>query len=697
MSFDSHPKIAARHLARKAYLYIRQSTLRQVLENTESTQRQYALRQRAVALGWPLDQIVVLDSDLGQSGASAADREGFQRLVTEVGLGRAGIVMGLEVSRLARNCTDWHRLLEICALTDTLILDEDGIYDPAHFNDRLLLGLKGTMSEAELHLLRARLIGGMMNKARRGELQSRLPVGLVYDEAGRVKLDPDSQVQDSLRLFFQTFRRTGSATATVKVFRKDHLHFPRRASHGPHKGEILWGDLDHARALWALHNPRYAGAFVYGRSRQRPQAAQGRYKKLPREEWISLVRDAHPGYLTWEEFEENQRLLLENSAAHGTDRRRSPPREGPALLQGLVLCGVCGLRMSVRYHQSQGHQVPDYMCQREGIRRGEPVCQSVPGASIDAAVGQLLVEAVSPLALEITLAVQQELVSRIEQADALRHKGVERAHYEVELARRRYMRVDPDNRLVADSLEADWNQRLRTLTDVQQDYERHRQTDRLVIDQEQRARILALCTDIPALWRDPQTPDREKKRIVRLLIEDVTLRKGHDLTVQVRFRGGATRTLTLPRPVPAWQLRMTRPEVIDEIDALLMQHTDAQIATILNAQGFVSGENKPFHRMMVHRLRTEYGLQSLFDRLRERGLLTLDEMAVALGVRTTTVKVWRQRGLLVGHPYSDRHDYLFEPPGPDAPRKGKWKIRNKTAEAKTKVTAHDAHEVQYEA
>ncbi len=697
MSFDSHPKIAARHLARKAYLYIRQSTLRQVLENTESTQRQYALKQRAVALGWPLDQIVVLDSDLGQSGASAADREGFQRLVTEVGLGRAGIVMGLEVSRLARNCMDWHRLLEICALTDTLILDEDGIYDPAHYNDRLLLGLKGTMSEAELHLLRARLIGGMMNKARRGELQSRLPVGLVYDEAGRVKLDPDSQVQECLRLFFQTFRRTGSAAATVKAFRKEHLHFPRRASHGPHKGEILWGDLDHARALWVLHNPRYAGAFAYGRSRQRPQAVQGRYKKLPREEWISLVRDAHPGFLTWEEFEENQRLLLENSAAHGTDRSRSPPREGPALLQGLVLCGVCGLRMSVRYHQSQGQQVPDYMCQQEGIRCGEPVCQSVPGGSIDAAVGQLLVEAVSPLVLEITLAVQQELVSRIEQADTLRHKGVERAQYEVELARRRYMRVDPDNRLVADSLEAEWNQRLRTLTQVQQDYEQHRQADRLLIDQEQRARILALCTDIPALWRDPQTPDREKKRIVRLLIDDVTLRKGEDLTVQVRFRGGATRTLVLPRPQNAWQLRMTRPEVIDEIDALLMEYTDAQIATILNEQGYVSGEHKPFHRAMVYRLRTEYGLQSLFDRLRERGLLTIDEMAVALGVRTTTVKKWRQRGILLGHPYNDGNDYLFEPPGPDAPRKYKWKIRNKTSEAKTKVAAHDAHEVQYEA
>jgi DNA invertase Pin-like site-specific DNA recombinase len=262
---DRSQKITPRHLRRQAYLYVRQSTLRQVVENTESTQRQYALRQRAVELGWPIEQVVVIDRDLGQSGASAADREGFQQLVRDVGLGRAGLVMGLEVSRLARNSMDWHRLLEICALTETLILDEDGLYDPAHFNDRLLLGLKGTMSEAELHVLRARLRGGIVNKARRGELEIPLPVGFVYDAAGRVGLDPDRQVQETLRAFFQTFRRTGSATATVKAFRTQQLSFPRRARYGPHQGETLWGRLEHSRALWVLHNPRYAGAFFFGR------------------------------------------------------------------------------------------------------------------------------------------------------------------------------------------------------------------------------------------------------------------------------------------------------------------------------------------------------------------------------------------------------------------------------------------------
>lgn len=697
MNSDSHSKVAARHLCRNAYLYIRQSSLRQVFENTESTQRQYALKQRAVALGWPLERIIVVDSDQGQSGASAADREGFQRLVTEVSMGRAGIVMGLEVSRLARNSTDWHRLLEICALTDTLILDEDGIYDPAHFNDRLLLGLKGTMSEAELHILRARLVGGILNKAKRGELQSRLPIGLCYDEAGRVVLDPDQQVQQSLRVFFETFRRTGSAMATVKAFRAQHLRFPRRVNHGPNKGELLWGALDHSRALWLLHCPRYAGAFVYGRSKQRPQAVVGRYKKLPRQEWLSLIRDAHPGYLSWEEFEENQRQLLQNAAAEGEERRKSPPREGPALLQGVIVCGVCGLRMTVRYSQSKGQLVPEYVCQREGIRQGGPVCQRIPGTTLDAAVGQILVEAVTPMALEVTLAVQQELKSRLEEADALRHKAIERAQYEVELARRRYMRVDPDNRLVADSLEAEWNQRLREHQHAQEEYERLRQDDRLRMDPEQRARILELCTDVPALWNNPQTPHREKKRVLRLLIEDVTLRKGDELTLHIRFRGGATRTVVLPRPPNAWQLRQTRPEVIDQIDALMEEHTDAEIALILNAQGFVSGERKPFHPMRVYFLRTEYGLQSRFDRLRERGMLTLAEMAALLEVKPLTIRVWRRCGLLRAHAYNDRHDYLYEPPGPDAPRKHKWKVRKKSSEAQSKVTAHNAHEVQYEA
>ncbi len=352
MTTESHQKITASHLTRKAYLYIRQSTLRQVFDNTESTKRQYALRQRAVALGWPDDNVVIIDSDLGQSGASAVDRAGFQKLVTEVGMGRAGIVLGLEVSRLARNSTDWHRLLEICALTDTLILDEDGIYDPAHFNDRLVLGLKGTMSEAELHVLRARLRGGILNKARRGELRCRLPIGLVHDGDGRVILDPDLQVQESVRLLFDTFSRTGTLYATVKYFRQRGLLFPARVLSGPRKGELSWGALSFGRACNALHNPWYAGAYTYGRARWRKQPnGRSRRELLPKSEWQVLIRDAHPAYISWEEHERiEKRLQASAQKAHFVSTPHSPPREGAALLQGRAVCGLCGSRMQVHYN-----------------------------------------------------------------------------------------------------------------------------------------------------------------------------------------------------------------------------------------------------------------------------------------------------------------------------------------------------------
>ena len=694
MTLETHSKVQARHLKRHAYLYIRQSTLRQVLEHTESTQRQYNLKQRAIALGWAHDQIVVVDNDQGLSGASAVDRAGFQTLVADVGLGRAGIVMGLEVSRLARNSTDWHRLLEICALTDTLILDEDGIYDPAHFNDRLLLGLKGTMSEAELHVLRARLIGGILNKARRGELQCRLPIGLVYDVAARVVLDPDQQVQHTIRVLFETFRRTGSATATVKSFRDQGLTFPRRLWHGARKGEVIWGPLDHPRTLWVLHHPRYAGAFVYGRTRQRHQ--DRKYHKLPREEWIAFVRDAHPSYISWDQFEQHQTMLRDNAAGYSTDRRRSPPREGPALLQGLVICGRCGLRMTVRYHQSHGTLVPIYTCQRDGIQHGHAICQQMTGASIDVAIGALVVEAVSPMALEVTLGIQQELQSRLDDADALRRKAVDRAQYDVDLARQRFMRVDPNNRLVADSLEADWNHKLRLLNDAQERYRQQHDADCLVLGDEQRARILALANDVPRLWRDAATPDRERKRMLRLIVDDVTLVKGKELVVHVRFRGGATRTLTLPRPAPAWALRQTSPEVVAEIDRLLAEYTDVQIARELTERGFRSGTGKPVDIMMVARVRDHYHLKPRYERLRERGLLTLAELASALQISTATAKHWRRAGLLRAHAYNDKPQYLFEPPGADAPTRyaskgiARWDRERRSA-------THPTHGVQYEA
>jgi DNA invertase Pin-like site-specific DNA recombinase len=668
---DRSHKITPRHLRRHAYLYIRQSTLRQVVENTESTERQYALRQRAVALGWPIEQVVVIDRDLGQSGASAADREGFQQLVRDVGLGRAGLVMGLEVSRLARNSTDWHRLLEICALTETLILDEDGLYDPAHFNDRLLLGLKGTMSEAELHVLRARLRGGILNKARRGELEMPVPVGFVYDAAGRVTLDPDQRVQDTLRAFFETFRRTGSATATVKAFRDHQLLFPHHARHGIHDTGTRWVPLRHERALWVLHNPRFAGAFFFGRSRQR-RTGESRIviERVPRDEWTALIPEAHAGYITWEEFEENQRRLRENAHAIGGDRRRSPPREGPALLQGLAVCGRCGDRMTVRYHRRHGTLWPTYVCQRRGIAHAQPICQSIPGRGLDQAIGRVLIETVTPLTLEMALTVQHELQARLEETDRLHRRAVESARYEADLARRRYLQVDPANRLVADELEAQWNRTLQQVVDAQETYDRHRQGARVGVDAEARTRILALASDFPRLWHDPHTPDRERKRMVRLLMEDVTLIKTVDgLTTHIRFRGGATTTLTLARALNAWQLRETSTEIVARIDQLLDHYTDCQVATMLNAQGYLSGTGRPFHGGIVKHIRHGYRLPSRYERLRAQGMLTVDEIAGRFHISAATVKVWGQHGLLPRHVCTDKGECLYDPPGPHAPIK----------------------------
>jgi DNA invertase Pin-like site-specific DNA recombinase len=667
MTMEAHTKVTASHLKRDAYLYVRQSTVRQVFENQESTKRQYALRQRAVALGWPTERVIVIDSDLGQSAASAGDREGFQRLVAEVGMGRAGIVLGLEVSRLARNSSDWHRLLEICALSQTLILDEDGVYNPCDFNDRLLLGLKGTMSEAELHVLHARLRGGILNKARRGELQGPLPVGFLYDANGRVILDPDAQVQASLRHFFATYRRTGTARATVKALRDEKVLMPRRIRAGANKGELVWGPIDHWRVLQLLHNPRYAGAFFFGRFRTR-KLADGKSKvdAMPRDQWLTLLPGAHEGYISWEEHEAIQRQLLEHAQGHGEDRRRSPPREGPSLLQGMVLCGKCGARMTVRYHQRHGSLSPNYLCQREGIERGTPICQDVPGAGVDDAIGDLLIATMTPVALEVALTVQNELASRIDEADRLRAKQVERARYDADLARRRYMQVDPNNRLVADSLEAEWNERLRALTTAQEEYERQRIADRKIIDAEQRAQVLALATDFPKLWRDPKTPMRERKRMLRLLVEDVTLRRADVINAHIRFRGGTTRSLTLQLPKCAWELRQTPANVLRELEELAESHTDEEVAVILNERGHRSGEGLPFHAKMVLRLRREHGLKSRFDHLRAAGMLTRDEVARMLNVSITTVKKWRDHGLLHAERYNDKGSCLYVKPGAGA-------------------------------
>ena len=408
----AHSKVTSSHLSRTALLYVRQSTLKQVLHNTESAVRQYDLRGRAIALGWNSDQITVIDIDQGQSGASAADREGFQQLVAEVSLGRAGIVLGLECSRLARNSADWHQLLELCGITATLICDEDGLYDPRDFNDRLLLGMKGQMSEAELHFIRARLRGGILSKARRGELITPLPVGLVYDGAGQVILDPDTAVRAAVTHLFATFTATGSATGCVKAFNAAGLTFPWRHRTGARQGEVDWKPLQHSTVLRVLHNPRYAGAFTYGRHRStsRP-GGKTTTATLPRTEWTAFIPGAHPGYLTLDQYDANLARLTANAPAHGRDRVSGPAREGPALLQGMILCGRCGQRMTVRYHHTRAGLIPSYVCQRVGIATAAPVCTVLPGHDLDTQIGVLLIAALTPLSVEAAFTVTAELAT----------------------------------------------------------------------------------------------------------------------------------------------------------------------------------------------------------------------------------------------------------------------------------------------
>jgi DNA invertase Pin-like site-specific DNA recombinase len=661
----SNHKVKASHLQREAYLYVRQSSMRQVLENTESTKRQYQLRERALALGWISEQIRVIDCDQGRSGASDAGRDGFQQLVAEVSLGKAGLVMGLEVSRLARNNADWHRLLQLCAFTDTLILDQDGLYDPAAFNDRLLLGLKGAMSEAELHVLKSRLQQGILNKARRGELKMPLPAGLTYDDLDRVVLTPDTQVRETLKKFFETFRRLSSALAVVKEFRRENIPAPHYSRTGPKSGRMIWGDLTHSQALRILHNPRYAGVFAYGRthSRRGPDGAV-HYHKQPQEEWTCLIQGAHESYITWDEYQANRQILAANAQAYSNDRR-PPPREGPGLLQGILLCGRCGKRMTLRYHQRHGQVVPQYMCQRDKIEQGQSNdCQRVPGAAIDKALGELLVSMINTQNIDIAVAVHRELQTRLDEADRLRHQQVERCRYEADLARQRYMKVDPDKRYVAEVLEAEWNEKLRSLEEAQSAYEAARERDASTLDQEHTAALRTLVHDFSPIWTDALLANRDRKKMVRLLIEDVTLLKDTQVTFHIRFKGGACKTLNLPLPQSAWEQRTTPPEVVTAIDHLLNDYPEHKVAEMLTQRGMKSGTGQPFSPARVERIRIAYGLPNRWTRLRQQGKLLARELSSRLGVSCGKIRRCGDVGLLRAHEYKVDH-YLYDDPGPD--------------------------------
>ena len=523
------------------------------------------------------------------------------------------------------------------------------------------------MSEAELHVLRARLRGGILNQAQRAALKLQLPVGLVYAEDDTVRLDPDAQIQQAFRTLFATFKRTGSAWAAVKYFREQGLLFPRRVRTGPHAGTIHWAPLIHNTVLKVLRNPRYAGAFCYGRTHSSKRLdGRLRVETVPQEAWPFLFQNAHVGYITWEEYEANCQQLRQNCQTFGGDRRHGPAREGPALLQGLVICGKCGNRMTIRYHQAEKgtHLIPEYVCQKERVEQAtEQTCQHILGAGLDAAMADLLLAQVTPFTIDTALQVYEELHTQVEAAQQLRDQQVERARYAAELAQRRFLRVDPENRLVASVLEAEWNARLQEYTQVQEEAQKQQQKEQRRLSTLEQQAITNLVEDFPRVWHDERTLDRDRKRMVRLLLEDVTLRKDEMITAQVRFKGGATQTITLPIS----QGRRSAQEVLTLIDQLLDDYTDAEVAEQLNQRGWRTYEGKLFHATRILSLRRYHQLKDHGTRLRERGLLSASEAAHAYGVCPQTIRDWGRTGRIPMYHADGRGIALFSPPDEQVP------------------------------
>ncbi|WP_254367227.1 recombinase family protein, partial [Paraburkholderia sp. NMBU_R16] len=531
------------------------------------------------------------------------------------------------------------------------------------------------MSEAELHVLKARLRGGILNKVNRGEYRCLLPTGFVYDERGNVVLDPDSQVRETIAYFFETFSRVGSACQAVKAFKNEGLLFPSRTRN---EKFVTFQHLTASTALRMLNNPRYAGAYAYGR-RQYRRIADGRKvpRKRDRSDWLACIPDAHPGYITWEQFQQNLKVLETNGRGYEV-ARSSPPREGAALLQGRAICGRCGRHLRLRYATRRGRHEAWYICDRAQGTRGEPCCQSIAGAPIDEAVSALVVASMTPAAVELAWEIRREIEARHDEADRLRLRAIERAQFDADLAQRRFMLVDPNNRLVADTLEQEWNDKLRALADAKEQRERSQQQERLALNDAIRDRLVAMTADFKTLWRDQSLANRERKRLLAYIIEDVTLVKLPDegtTRIHVRFKAGKTETLIAQNPKSSAQQVKTRPEVLELIDKLLNNHTCSEIAEILNNQNIRPGGcirpgkgNIRFTALRVSYLAQRNGLRSRRDRLRDRGMLTRSEAATRLGIHVATLMRWVEYGLVTRHAYND-YAFLYDVPDSNPPVK----------------------------
>jgi DNA invertase Pin-like site-specific DNA recombinase len=638
---NGEQKIAPSHLTRTALVYVRQSTYVQVRDHGESTVRQYGLAEVAIELGWPAEGVVVVDADLGVSGRFGSWREGFRELVAQVCLGEVGAIFGLEVSRLARSSAEFARLLELARLTDTLLVDSDGIYDLSDVNDRLLLGLKGTMSEAELHLLAGRLHGAKLAAAQRGELRFPLPVGYVWDQAGQIVMDPDEEVRAAVADLFAAFEATGSAYQVVGVFRG--RPFPLRAYGGAWAGQLRWGALGHYRVLYALSNPCYAGAYVYGRSyMQTKVAADGTVRSVrryrPRAQWPLIIQDHHEGYISWQQFCANEARLAANRPTTGA----RPPREGQPLCQGLLYCGACGMRMGTHY------RFGDYISYQciEGRREAvvTAACRGVPAHVVDQAVTRLLLQAVGPEQITVALAAAEQVADRHSRAHRAAELAVERARYEAERAERAFSLVEPENRLVARTLEQRWEAKLAVLAEAEAALVTVRQVRPPLPDHD---RLLALAADLPALWHAPTTSPRDRKRVLRALISDITLIPTGDPAIArigIRWHTGATDQITLARPGHG----KTPQAAIDLVRRLGATTRDAELARLLNDAGLKTGKGRPFTPAGVARVRDYYQIRAPRSVPLHKGEISVPEVARRLGVSRSAIYYWLKHDLLPG-------------------------------------------------
>jgi DNA invertase Pin-like site-specific DNA recombinase len=634
-------KVTSSHLERTAIAYIRQSSLMQVREHTESTARQYGLAELAARLGWAAGDIEVIDCDLGLSGRSATYREGFKQLVARVCMGEVGAVFGLEVSRLARSNADLARLLELARLTSTLVIDNDGVYDLADINDRMLLGLKSQMAEAELHWLTSRLNESKRAAARRGELRVPLPVGLVYDDENNVVIDPDEEVAAAISDVFAAFTATGSAYGVAGVFAG--RRFPRRAYGGVWAGQVRWGKLTHARAAGILRNPAYAGAYVYGRRRSRQVvhpdgSVRSSVTELPRDQWEVLIPGHHAGYITFEEYLANEAKL----AANRTNAGARPPREGTALCQGIVFCGACGRSMQVRYQD----RYPRYECSHSRADHvAAPLCGSVRADTVDQAVTAALLAAVEPAQVALALAAAEEVTARRQRSVRAAELAVERARYDAERAERAFLACEPENRLVARSLEARWETRLADLAEAEAALATQRSARPELPSPDQ---LAATVADLPALWSAPATSDKDRKRLLRTLLGDVTLTPSAEnpsrLTAGLRWKSGATQQLLVTRRKNAIQLRATDPAAIELARRIGPGCDNNALATALNDAGHRTGTGQPFDGVAAANLRNYHHIP--YPGLPEDGELTPRQVAGRTGVSTGTIHYWINAGYL---------------------------------------------------